>query len=666
MSSRATCHRARVVELRIVFFKSAKIATAIVIVATSVIVSVGMVTASPPNSPTSYGYDISFPQCGGNLPTGVGFGIVGVNYGHPFSTNPCLTTELKWGQSTLSGQTNFYTNTDNPGPANNAHWPNNQQTPEVCFGANTAVCAYDYGWNAAQQSFASAVAAETASGSTSATSAATSAHWWLDVETGNAWQSIETAYGPSATSFANDQAEIQGELAYFSSVGVAWVGIYATGQQWRTIMGPNTGNTFVSVPAWMPGYATIAAAQAACVGPSFIGGRVAMIQYPLNGLDGDYACGLLSTPTTATVSVAASTTFSNQLSVFADPVPVSYVQTAGSPSLLVSPTGLVTTSGALPAGTYVASGTTSDSMGNTGTFGFTLVVGVITQNAPTAASVSIASSASYAGQLVVSGSNGSTTFTKTGGSPSLLVSPTGLVTTIGTLAAGTYTLSGTTLDTSGDNGTFTFTLSVGGILQSGAMFATLTSDQTSTFSHQLVVTGASGAVTFVQSVGTPSLLVSPTGLITTNGALPAGSYVVRGTTSDVAGDRGKFFFNLRVSASTTTTTTTTTTVPVTGTTTTTTTVPVVALPVAYRVVGHAVTGATVPLTITGLGFYGRPRVTSHPGTTAVVTKDTGNALVLKVTVKPRSRSGVFTFTISLSNGTFCKVRYVQRPSTVAR
>ncbi|MHB1087313.1 MAG: autotransporter outer membrane beta-barrel domain-containing protein [Acidimicrobiales bacterium] len=645
------------------FTQSAKIAAAIAIVASSVIVSVNMVTATTTASPTSYGYDISFPQCGGNLPTGVGFGIVGVNYGHPFSTNPCLTTQLQWGQSTLSGQTNFYTNTDNPGPANTSHWPNNQQAPKICFGANTAVCAYDYGWNAAQQSFASAVSAESAVGSQSPTSAATTAHWWLDVETGNAWQSIETNYGPSATSFANDQAEIQGELAYFASVGVTWVGIYATGLQWRTIMGPNTGTAFATIPAWMPGYATIAAAQAACVGPSFIGGRVAMIQYPLNGLDGDYICGLLSTPVTATVSVTASSTFTNQLSVFADPVPVSYVQTAGSPSLLVSSTGLVSTSGALSAGTYVASGTTSDTAGNSGTFSFTLLVGIITQIPPTTASTPIASSGTYTGQLLVSGSDGTTTFTKTRGSASLLVSPTGLVSTIGTLPAGRYALAGTTLDTSGDNGTFSFVLTVGTITQSGATFAALTSDKTPSFSHQLAVTGASPPVTFVQTAGAPSLLVSSTGLVTTSGFLGAGSYVVRGTTSDATGDRGKFFFNVRVSSSSTSSTTTT--VPVTGATTT-TTVPTIVLPVAYRVVGHAVAGATVPLTITGLGFYGRPRVTSHAGTTVVVTRDTGTSLTLKVSVRPRSRNGVFTFTIALSNGTFCKVRYVQRPGTVAR
>ncbi len=147
-----------------------------------------------------------------------------------------------------------------------------------------------------------------------------------------------------------------------------------------------------------------------------------------------------------------------------------------------------------------------------------------------------------------------------------------------------------------------------------------------------------------------------------SGALGAGAYVVRGTTTDASGDRGKFFFNLRVSAASTTTTTSPGTTP----TSTTTTVPSIALPVAYRVVGHAVAGVTVPLIITGLGFYGRPRVTSHAGTTAVVTKDNGTQLTLRVTVKPRSRNGIFTFTIALANGTFCQVRYVQRPGIIAR
>ena len=41
------------------------------------------------------GYDISYPQCGGPLPSDPLFGIVGVNGGIVFSPNPCLGTGKK-------------------------------------------------------------------------------------------------------------------------------------------------------------------------------------------------------------------------------------------------------------------------------------------------------------------------------------------------------------------------------------------------------------------------------------------------------------------------------------------------------------------------------------------------------------------------------------------
>ena len=64
-----------------------------------------------------------------------------------------------------------------------------------------------------------------------------------------------------------------------------------------------------------------------------------------------------------------------------------FTQLTGSPSLLVSSTGLLTTSGALPFGIYSASGTTSDPSGDVGVFTFTMTVGPITQNSPTTASI---------------------------------------------------------------------------------------------------------------------------------------------------------------------------------------------------------------------------------------------------------------------------------------
>jgi len=53
-------------------------------------------------------------------------------------------------------------------------------------------------------------------------------------------------------------------------------------------------------------------------------------------------------------------------------------------------------------------------------------------------------------------------------------------------------------------------------------------------------------------------------------------------------------------------------------------------------------------------------VTSHAGTTVVVTRDTGSVLIVRVTSKAHSRNGVFTFTISFANDTSCQVRYDQR------
>ena len=84
------------------------------------------------------------------------------------------------------------------------------------------------------------------------------------------------------------------------------------------------------------------------------------------------------------------------------------------------------------------------------------------------------------------------------------------------------------------------------------------------------------------------------------------------------------------------------------------------MPTATSIVGYAVAGRSTLLAIHGTGFYGNPRITSHLGTTAVVTRDTGQVLIVRVMVRPRSRKGVFTFTIVLADGESCQIRYNQR------
>src|SRR5437764_13542651 len=96
---------------------------------------------------TSRGYDVSYPQCGKQLPARPRFGIVGVNGGIVYRPNPCASTELTWAQQAANGNPAFYANTGDPGPAYSSHWPAGQTTPQNCDAAdnNSTACSYDYG-----------------------------------------------------------------------------------------------------------------------------------------------------------------------------------------------------------------------------------------------------------------------------------------------------------------------------------------------------------------------------------------------------------------------------------------------------------------------------------------------------------------------------------------
>lgn len=611
--------------------------------ATSGVADAGSAT-SPVPAATSLGYDISYPQCGHSLPEDPGFGVIGANGGMTFTVNKCLATELSWAESAVNSTPAFYANTGDPGPSFTSTWPQNQQTPDVCSGANSVPCSFDYGWNAARESFANAVTAESADGASAPSAAAIASPWWLDVETGNAWEVKAGYYGPTAAAYANDTAMIEGEIASFTNIGVTKVGVYSTSQQWRAITDASTSN-FPAVPVWIPGFGSLASAETGCFTTSFTTARVAMTQYGANGYDADYVCGLLSAPTTDTSTVAGSATFNDQIIASNNDGPITFTQTAGSPALVVSATGAVTTSGQLAAGTYVASGTTSDTSGDVGTFSLTLDVGTLVQSSPTSASVKASGTTTYSQQLAVPDGTLGVTFDQIAGAPDLLVSASGLVTTNGALATGTYSASGTTSDSAGDTGAFTFSLKVGVLVQRAPTDASVTTTDSATFSQQLDVGANLGPVSYVQTSGSPNVLVSSSGLLTTGGALTVGTYRVAGTTSDPTGDAGTFSFTLAVTKAAVAP-------PVTP--------PTIPEPLATSVTGHVVAGRTVQLAIHGEHFVGRPRVRSHAGTTVVVTRDTGSVLIVRVTSRVRSRNGIFTFTIVFSNDTSCQVRYDQR------
>jgi hypothetical protein len=236
-------------------------------------------SAKAPKSSAPTTYDVSYPQCGHALPTHVDGGIVGVNGGIVYSANACLATEWAWANAATTYAPAFYANTANPGPAYSSHWPTGQSTPQVCDGSNSTGCSYDYGWNAATDSYADA---------TRVTATPAAFTWWLDVETGNSWETLES-YGQTAAAQRNDTSALAGAIAALKNSGVARVGIYSTAYQWQQITG-NTGTQFVDSPAWIAGTGSLSTAVANCATTSFTGGRITLTQYAKSGYDADYHC----------------------------------------------------------------------------------------------------------------------------------------------------------------------------------------------------------------------------------------------------------------------------------------------------------------------------------------------------------------------------------------
>jgi hypothetical protein len=250
------------------------------------LLTLAAIVAAPAAADPNLGYDISYPQCNRAFPSGGAFGIAGVNGGRPFSPNPCLgggdgPSELAW--AGMNG--GFYANTADPGPTLSTHWPNGQASPKQCNtetnpGSDTPACHYDYGWNAAADSYQDAVNAYISLGWAPAGSTHTPVanQWWLDVETANSWTS---------TPSLNSQA-LQGEVDYLSSVGAAGVGFYSSPSDWQTITASTA--TFAAYPSWLAGASSLSDAQARCGGAGFTGGAIALVQFVSGGFDNDYRC----------------------------------------------------------------------------------------------------------------------------------------------------------------------------------------------------------------------------------------------------------------------------------------------------------------------------------------------------------------------------------------
>ena len=125
---------------------------------------------------------------------------------------------------------------------------------------------------------------------------------------------------------------------------------------------------------------------------------------------------------------------------------------------------MVSTSGTLPVGSYALRVPTAAPTGTQGTWTYTLDVtaGTLPQFGSGHGGTTPGGSAAFTDQLAVTDSLGAVTFAVT--SPSapagLSVSPAGAVSTTGTLAVGSYAVSGTDRDAEGDTGTWSYTLEV--------------------------------------------------------------------------------------------------------------------------------------------------------------------------------------------------------------
>ena len=113
-------------------------------------------------------------------------------------------------------------------------------------------------------------------------STASSYRWWIDVETGNSWET-------GSTGIANNVADLQGMVAAFTAAN-AGAGVYSTSTQWNQITGGSRAGNLAGLPDWIPGARRLSAAQANCSLAGFTGGGVTITQWFGKPYDGDYAC----------------------------------------------------------------------------------------------------------------------------------------------------------------------------------------------------------------------------------------------------------------------------------------------------------------------------------------------------------------------------------------
>lgn len=182
------------------------------------------------------GYDVSYPQCGKSLPSKfVGYAIVGLNGGKPFTANKCFQSQWDW--ALTHDAVAVYINTADPGTESPVR----------------------YGKSIAKDSLKRLSKFGIEPGTPV----------WLDVETHNTWTSTDRS------------VQVLTELAIELTAAGYPVGIYAPPVHWFEI----TGNANIGLPLWLavgpfPDVESgVAAAKAACTQNAFGGKTPDLVQF---------------------------------------------------------------------------------------------------------------------------------------------------------------------------------------------------------------------------------------------------------------------------------------------------------------------------------------------------------------------------------------------------
>jgi hypothetical protein len=182
------------------------------------------------------GYDISYPQCGQSLSDAfVGFAVVGLNNGRPFTQNPCFASQWQWART--HGGVAVYVNLSDPGSGTA-----NQRGQKIVSDLLNRLPS-----NAVNRG----------------------TPVWLDVELDNSWTSSERSV-----------SVIQTVVTGITNAGYP-VGIYAAPTHWLQI----AFNARVKIPVWVAlGYYSstakgVADAKLACTEFAFGDRKPSIVQF---------------------------------------------------------------------------------------------------------------------------------------------------------------------------------------------------------------------------------------------------------------------------------------------------------------------------------------------------------------------------------------------------